>query len=179
MTIQAAQTSVAASGTATAARGFRHLFRPRTSFKLLLAIENDDNAQTAIRVADALTARGATPTVISAAELMVPTSGTPDSMVFYTEAVLGEDFHYHRRQSLHALISAVTGEDQDWPITSVVGDPSFCIIAESETQHSELIVMGIHHHGAFEQAIGENTVTRVMSRASVPVLGVRPSLRNL
>ncbi len=163
---------------AAAARGFRHLFRPGTSFQLLLAIENDDNARTAIRVADVLTARGATPSVISAAELMMPSSG-PDSAESSTEASLGEDFHYHRRRSLHALVAAATGRDQDWPITSVVGDAALCIANEAEARHSELIVMGIHQHGAFEQAIGENTATRVMGRASVPVLGVRPALSGL
>jgi nucleotide-binding universal stress UspA family protein len=166
------------AGPAAAARGFRHLFCPGASFKLLLAIENDDNARTAIRVADILTSRGATPSVISAAEFMKPASG-PESADSSTEASPGEDFHYHRRRSLQALIAAATGRDQDWPITSVVGDAALCIANEAEAQHSELIVLGIHHHGAFEQAIGENTATRVMGRASVPVLGVRPALSGL
>jgi nucleotide-binding universal stress UspA family protein len=179
MTTQTVQTETREAETAGAATGFRHLFRPGTSFKLLLAIENDDNARTAIRVAEALTARGAVPSVISAVEIMVPAPGTPDSMVFYAEAALGEDFHYHRRRSLQALIAAATGRDQDWAIASVVGDAALCIATEAEAQHSELIVMGIHQHGAFEQAIGENTATRVMGKASVPVLGVRPALSGL
>lgn len=179
VTTQTAQTPAAESRPAAATGRFRHLFRPGTSFKLLLAIENDDNARTAIRVADALTARGATPGVISAAEFMILAPGTLDSMVSDTEAALGEDLHYHRRRALQALIAAATGRDQDWPITSVVGDAALCIAKEAEAQHSELIVMGIHQHGAFEQAIGENTATRVMGRASVPVLGVRPALSGL
>ncbi len=179
VTTRAAQTPAVESRPRAAARGFRHLFRPGTSFKLLLAIENDDNARTAIRVADVLTSRGATPSVISAAEFMIPVPRAPDSVESSTEASLGEDFHYHRRRSLQALIAATTGGDQDWAITSVVGDAALCIAREAEAQHSELIVMGIHQHGAFEQAIGENTATRVMGRASVPVLGVRPALSGL
>jgi nucleotide-binding universal stress UspA family protein len=179
VTTRKAQTPVAASRPAAVASGFRHLFRPGTSFKLLLAIENDDNARTAIRVAAALTARGATPSVVSAAEFMIPAPGIPDSMASHTEAPLGEDFHYHRRRSLQALIATTTGGDQDWPIASVVGDAALCIAQEAETQHSELIVLGIHQHGAFEQAIGENTATRVMGRVSAPVLGVRPALSGL
>ena len=172
-------TPVSASRPAAVASGFRHLFRPGTSFKLLLAIENDDNARTAIRVAAALTARGATLSVVSAAEFVVPVPGTTDSMASHTEAPLGEDFHYHRRRSLQALIAATTGGDQDWPIASVIGDAALCIAREAETQHSELIVMGIHQHGAFEQATGENTATRVMGRVLAPVLGVRPALSGL
>ena len=179
MTTQTAETSSAEQKTSSVARGFRHLFRPGTSFKVLLAIENDDNARAAIRVAAALMVRGAVPSVISAAELMMPAPGTPDAMMFFAEAALGEDFHDERRRSLFALIAAATGKDQNWPIKSVVGDPALTIVDEAEAQNSELLVMGIHQHGKFEQAIGENTATRVMARAAIPVLGVRPALLGL
>jgi nucleotide-binding universal stress UspA family protein len=179
MTTQTAETPTAVPAASSPPKGFRQLFRSGNSFKLLLAIENDDNARTAIAIVDALAARGGIPSVVSAVELTVPMAGTPDSMVFYTEAVLGEEFHYNRRRSLQALIASATGKDQDWPIASVIGDPALCIIEQQETQHGDLIVMGIHQHGAFEQAIGENTATRVMGRASVPVLGVRPALTGL
>lgn len=79
MTTQTAERAAAESTTSSVTRGFRHLFRPGTPFKLLLAIENDDNARAAIRLSDALTARGAVPSVIHAADLLAPTSGTPDS----------------------------------------------------------------------------------------------------
>jgi nucleotide-binding universal stress UspA family protein len=169
----------AESRSAAAATGNRLLFRSGSSFKLLLAIENDDTAQAAIRLTDALTARGAIPTVVSVAEIMMPAPDTPNSMVFYAEAALGEDFHFQRRRSMQALISEAIGKDQDWPITSVVGNASVFIVDEAEAQNSGLIVLGIHHHGAFEQAIGENTATRVMGRASVPVMGVRSTFSGL
>ena len=179
MTTQTTASPVAEAKTARVARGFRHLFRPGTSFSLLLAIQSDDNARAAIRVTDALTARGAVPTVVRASELMVPVDRTPDSMMFYAEAVLGEDFHGAQAQSLRALIENTVGRAQSWPIKSVTGDPAACITEEAEAQNSELLVMGIHQHGAFEQAIGENTATRVMGKAVIPVLGVRPALSGL
>ena len=179
MTTQTAEMSRAEQKTSSVARGFRHLFRPGTSFKVLLAIENDDNVRAAIRVTDALIVRGAVPTVISAADLMMPAPGTPDSMMFFAEATLGEDFHDERRRSLRALIAAATGKNQNWPIKSVVGDPALTIVDEAEAQNSELLVMGIHQHGTFEQAMGENTATRVMGRAAIPMLGVRPALLGL
>lgn len=179
MTTQTTEPPVAKGMTARVARGFRHLFRPRTSFNLLLAIEYDDNARAAIRVTDALTARGAVPTVVRASEVMVPVAGTPDSMMLYAEAVLGEDFREAQAHSLRALIEETIGRAQSWPIKSVTGDPALCITEEAEAQNSELLVMGIHQHGALEQAIGENTATRVMGRAAVPVLGVRPALSGL
>jgi nucleotide-binding universal stress UspA family protein len=179
MTIQTAEAPAAGRQTSPAKREFRHLFRPGTSFNLLLAIENDDNARAAIRLTDALTARGAVPTVIRATEVMVPVAGTPDSMMLYAEAVLGEDFHAAQVRSLGALFESTLGRAQTWPIKSVTGDPAVCITEEAKAQNSELLVMGIHQHGAFEQAIGENTATRVMGRSVAPVLGVRPALSGL
>ena len=157
----------------------RALFRPGTPFNLLLAIENDDNAPAAIRVTDALTARGAVPSVVRAAELMIPDPGTPNSMMVYAEAALGEDFHEERRRSLLGLIAATTGKNPDWPIKSVVGTPARAIVDEVEAQSAELVVMGIHQHGRFWQALGENTATRVMARTTIPFLGVRPALSGL
>ncbi len=179
MTTQTAETPRAKPRTPPGAREFRHLFRPGTSFKLLLAIENDDNARAAIGVTEALTARGAVPSVIHGTELMTPVAGTPDSMLFYAEAVLGEEFHEGLVNSLRALISSTTGRAQPWPVRSVTGEPSFCIVQEAQATNAELLVMGIHRHGRLEQAIGENTATRVMGRTAVPVLGVRPALSGL
>ena len=123
--------------------------------------------------------RGAVPSIISATELMMPVPGTPNSMMFLAEAALGEDFHDERRRSLFALIATATGKNQNWPIKSVVGDSAFTIVDEAEAQNSELLVMGIHQHGTFDQVIGDNTATRVMARAAIPVLGVRPALSGL
>ena len=179
MTTRTADAPATEPKASPAKRGFRHLFRPGTSFNLLLAIENDDNARAAIRVTDAMTRRGAVPSVIRATEVMVPVAGTPNSMVFYAEAVLGEDFHEAQAESLRALVEGTLGQAQPWPIKSVAGDPALCITEEARAQNSELLVMGIHQHGAFEQAIGENTATRVMGRSIAPVLGVRPALSGL
>ena len=69
MTTETVETPVAELKPLPVVHEVRHLFRPGTSFKLLLAIENDDNARAAIRVTDALIARGAVPSVIHATEL--------------------------------------------------------------------------------------------------------------
>jgi nucleotide-binding universal stress UspA family protein len=142
-------------------------------------MELDDNGRAAIRVADALTSRGAIPSVIHAVEMMASPPEGLDPMVSLTETVLGEEFHEGQVRALRALISTTIGRDRPWPVRSVTGDPALCIIAEAASERSELLVIGIHHHGRFEQAMGENTATRVMSRATVPVLGVRPTSAGL
>jgi nucleotide-binding universal stress UspA family protein len=158
---------------------FEHLFRPDTPFRLLVAIENDDNATAAIRMADALTTRGAIPTLITATELMAPAPDAPNSMFSYTQAVLDEDFHHERCRSLRALITATTGKRRDWPVASIMGPPALVIVEETKSRQAELLVIGIHQHGTLEQAIGENTATRVIAKVGIPVLGVRRTMRVL
>lgn len=179
MTTNTAEAPTTKSEPSSMVGNVRHLFQPGAAFNLLLAIENDDNATAAIRVTDALTRRGALPTVVHATELMTPVPGTPDSMMFFAEAVLGEEFHEGLARSLGKLISSVTGRAQSWPVISLTGEPVFCITEEAAARKSDLVVMGIHQHGALEQAIGENTATRVMAKSPVPVLGVRPTLSGL
>lgn len=179
MTTTTAEAPIAKSEPSSVARKVRHLFRPGSTFNLLLAIENDDNARAAIRVTDALTSRGAVPTVIHATELMTPVTGTPDSMMFFSEAMLGEEFHEGLARSLGALISSIAGRAQTWPVLSLTGEPALCITQEAAGRNADLLVMGIHQHGAFGQAIGENTATRVMGMSPVTVLGVRPPLSGL
>jgi nucleotide-binding universal stress UspA family protein len=155
--------------------GFRHLFRLYTPFRLLLAIEDDDNGRAAIRLADALNARGAVPRVINAVKLMAPAGESADAMFSLAQAALGEDFHEERARAFRNLITTTTGRAQPWPVRSLTGDPTNIIIADAAPEKTDLLVIGIHRHGRFEQAMGENTATRVMSRSAVPVLGVRPS----
>ena len=159
--------------------GFRHLFRPYAPFRVLLAIEDDDNGKAAIRVAEALEARGAVPRVIHAVRPMAPASEWLDSMSALVETTIGEEFHEEEERSLRALISLTTGRDQKWSIQSVTGDPTRCIVEEADRGKTDLLVMGIHRHGRFEQAMGENTATSVISRSAVPVLGVRPTSSGL
>jgi nucleotide-binding universal stress UspA family protein len=157
---------------------FRELFRPGRSFPLLLAIESDDNAPAAIRVAEALVAKGALPRVITATELL-PASGSPEAMLILAETALGDDFHSGRRSRLQTVIARTVGRPPNWPIKSVVGDAAQSILREAEGTPTRLIVMGVHRHGKLGQVMGENTASRVMSKAAIPVLGVLPTLSGI
>jgi nucleotide-binding universal stress UspA family protein len=158
---------------------FRHLFVPNVAYKLLLAIENDDNAPAAIRVTDALARRGALPTILRTMELMPAVAGTGDSMIVYTESVLGEEFYRGQEGIVVSTIRKVLGADRPWPVRAVVGEAASTIVSEAQSGSAEVLVIGIHHHGIFAQALGENTATRVMSHAGIPVIGVRPDTQKL
>lgn len=165
----------------TGVKSYRHLFLPGVSYKLLLAIDNDDNAPAAIRVAAALAHRGANPTVLRAIEPMTPLAGggAADATFAFTQAVLGEEFYDDQARIIRNRIHDILGEDPAWPVRTVIGDPASTILYDAEESGAELLVMGIHRHGAFAQALGENTATRVMSDAPMPILGVRPDTASL
>ena len=165
-----------ASASATFQADFQHLCSGEP-FKLLLAIENDNNALAAIRLTDELTALGAMPTVINVTRSLRPPLTSP-SAKSYADTIFGESFHDNRCRLLDDLISNAVGERKEWPTESVIGDPAEKILAAAASEKAELIVMGINNHGVFAQAMGQNTATRIMGKASVPVLGVRPRMGN-
>ena len=152
------------------------LFRNSMPFNLLLALENDNEAPSAIRFASALVARGARPSVFRALEVMAPPPGSDDALMLYEHAILGKDLHIAAERSLQELIEKTLGHKSEWPVKSIGGDPAESILEEADVVNARAIVMGLHTHGAFSQAIGENTASRVMSKATMPVFGVRASL---
>jgi nucleotide-binding universal stress UspA family protein len=154
-----------------------HYLASGQPFNLLLAIENDNNALVAIQVANELTLRGAMPRVVNVTRSLSAPYASPSAQS-YVDEILGEDFRSNRCRLLHDLISDAVGESRDWPVESVIGDPATRILEAAASDDAELIVIGINHHGLMAQAMGQNTATRVMGRASVPVLGVRPGMPN-
>ena len=175
------QSTLTPPAAAPRVKSYRHLFVPGVSYKLLLAIDNDDNAPAAIRATAALEHRGAEPNVLRTVELMTPVAGggVGDATLVYTEAVLGEEFYEDQERIIKNTIRDLLGKEPPWSVRAVVGDPPSTIVYEAEERGAELLVMGIHHHGAFAQALGENTATRVMGNAPMPILGVRPDTASL
>lgn len=164
-----------------AVKSYRQLFVPGVSYRLMLAIDNDDNAPAAIRVTAALAHRGAEPSVLRSLELMapVPGAGVADTTFAYAQAVLGEEFYDDQERIIRNRIADILGKEAPWPVRTVVGDPASTIVYEAEKSDAELLVIGIHHHGALAQALGENTATRVMSKVPMPIFGVRPDSSSL
>ena len=165
----------------SAVKSYRQLFVPGVSYKLLLAIDNDDNAPAAIRVTAALAHRGAEPNVLRSLELMapVPGAGAADTTLTYAQAVLGEQFYEDQERIIRNRITEILGKEAPWPVSTIVGDPASTIAYEAEQSDADLLVIGIHHHGALSQALGENTATRVMSKVPMPIFGVRPDTSSL
>jgi Universal stress protein UspA and related nucleotide-binding proteins len=150
----------------------RRLFRPGAAFNLLLAIDEDDNAPAAIRFANALSTRGAVPSVIRSLELLSMVTGTGDGTVLFLETALGADFYQRQLQMLRSRIERVLGRNPGWPTKTVVGEAAEAIVRATVEEKADALLIGVHHHGVVGQALGENTATKVMSKSVIPVLGV-------
>lgn len=162
------------------ARSFRKVFARDKHYPMLLAIRDDDIAAPAIRFTSAIARRGADPTVVEVSQAMAPVGASANAMVYLPSIVLGGDeYRAERRTLLRGLVARASGRDQGWQIDSVFGDPANCILEEAERIAAQLIVLGIHQHGAMEQALGENTATRVISKSDVPVIGLVRALATL
>jgi|SRR5689334_1519517 len=162
-------------------KAFRHLFTPPNHYRLLLAIDNDDNAPAAIQLTAALATRGAEPLVLRTIDLMAPATGgtAADTAVLFTNAALGADVSRAQENIVRYIIRETLEGDSPWPIKTIVGEPSSAIAYAAGEESAELVLMGIHRHSALEQALGENTATSVMSKVRVPVLGVRAGAARL
>ncbi|HJP59586.1 MAG TPA: universal stress protein [Gemmatimonadaceae bacterium] len=164
---------------ATEPGSYRDLFTPGTRYPLLLAIDNDDCAPAAIQITAALADRGAEPTVLRSIPLMNAGGNAAETTFAFTGAALGTDFYQDQENIIGYIIRETLDGASPWPIKSVAGDPASTIIAEAEEARADLLVMGIHFHGKFAQALGKNTASRVMTQVSMPVFGVRPHVDQL
>lgn len=163
-----------------AARSFRRVFARDAHYPMVLAIRDDDIAAPAIRFTTALAKRGAVPTIIEVSQPMEPVGASPNAMMYLPSIVLGGDeYRAERRTQLRELVAKASGRAQGWEIDCVFGDPANCILDRAERNTAQLIVLGIHQHGAMEQALGENTATRVISKSPVPVIGLTGKLSTL
>jgi nucleotide-binding universal stress UspA family protein len=169
------------SAVATERDSYRHLFAPEVRYPLLLAVDNDDSAPAAIELTAALAERGAEPTVLKIVELMAPATGrnAAETTFAFAQAALGKEVGQHQQNLISYIMRETLGDAPDWPRKTVVGDPASAIASQADELRADLLVMGIQQHGKLAQVLGENTATRVMAKASMPVLGVRPQTMRL
>jgi nucleotide-binding universal stress UspA family protein len=60
-----------------------------------------------------------------------------------------------------------------------VGDPTGAGARLSEAEESDLLVVGLGHHGGLDRMLGSETALRIMARATIPVLAVHPRASSL
>lgn len=156
---------------------YQHLLLPGRRYRLLAAIDNDDNAATVVRTTAALAERGADPIVVKAMPLMAPVAGgtAADATILFVESALADEVFQKEERVIGDIVRSAIGSDPGWPIKVIVGEPAAAIVHEASENAVELLVLGINPHSRFSQALGENTTTRVISNASMPIFGVRPN----
>jgi len=174
------QASATASGAPQGERVFDDILQAAThQTTLLLAIAKDDVADAAISVTAALAERrNAAPTVL---EVVDPSSYAPPivpTVMQMADALIGEGTNQERCRAIAARVEKVCGP-VTWPIVSRLGNPAACIADEAHQRHSELLVLGLHHHGKADSLLGTETTIHVVTRAGIPVIGVTRAMCGL
>lgn len=167
--------------TAGANDPWRGVLTPAQTCAVLLAIADDDLIDPAIGVANTLAReRGAMPTVIQAFD-PAPYGPPPFTlaMISFAETLIGPTALAERRQAIETRLERVCGHPISWPIVLRLGNPITCIIDEAHERHSELLVLGLHHHRWTDRLIGAETTIQVMTNAGIPVLAVTKDLSGL
>jgi len=157
------------------------MFNPSRETRVLLAIANDEVAEAAIRVTAALAeSRHVAPTILQvvdpapyAAPPMVPT------IIEMAEALIGSSASEARREAISSQVERVCGRRMTWPVVSRLGQPAASIVSEAQRRRSELLILGLHHHGRLRHFFGVETIGHVLARARIPVLGVTRDLQGL
>lgn len=143
---------------------------------LLVACDGSPGADGALRIARLLAEReGGTVEILTVAEpmpLVLPEMGG----VVYDPA--------YARASSDALFRQVRARatelgDPAWPVTLEIGDPAATIVRVARERGARMIVMGLGRHDVAERLFGPELTLQVMRSASVPVLAVPATMRDL
>ncbi len=81
--------------------------------------------------------------------------------------------------ALHEQLDAVADIAEPPEIISLVGAPAPTIAHEAARLGAALILVGLRTHSILDRLFRDDTTLRVMRRATVPVLGVTPLVRDL
>jgi len=82
-------------------------------------------------------------------------------------------------QALRATCHVDTGTPATWPFTIDLGSTAASVVTRARRIHAQLIIMGLHHHGAVDHLLAADTLRNVMAIGATPVLAIRPTLTAL
>jgi nucleotide-binding universal stress UspA family protein len=144
----------------------------RTSFPMLVALNDDACGDSAVALAQALVReRGADPTVLHVVEVGAGI-GVGVSMLVDAFERDPEFVSLHTGQLRRRFRGAAAFEQ--WPVTIRVGDASAGILEVARQLQPALIVMGLGRHGRVGRAVGDDATRDVMREGVAPVLALPP-----
>lgn len=147
----------------------------RTSFPILVAVDNDACGESALALAQALVRdRGALPTVLHVVEIGAGGGGVGVGMSMLVETFAHDpEFIALHTNQLRRRFQTVAPLDR-WPVTIHAGDPTAGILETARQLQPALIVMGLGHHGRVGRIVGDDTTREVMREGIAPVLALPP-----
>lgn len=150
------------------------------SFPLLLALADDELSVAAIQMTLALArARGAMPSVVRAlGDVRAADASLSPLAGRVVEEYFGPDYVNACRATVAAQLASVAG-DVGWPLQVTDEAPIDAIVGLAKAHGAGMIVMGLRHHGVLRRALTRDLLAEVVRTAHVPVLAVRPELKEL
>lgn len=146
----------------------------RTSFPILVAIDDDACGESALALAQALVReRGALPTLVHVVEIGTGMGvGVGISMLVETFEH-DPDFVALHTNRLRRRFQTIAPLDR-WPVVIHAGDATAGILETARELQPSLIVMGLGHHGRMGRLVGDDTTREVMREGVAPVLALPP-----
>lgn len=150
------------------------------SFPLLLALGDDELSVAAIQMTLALAReRGAMPSVVRAlGDVRAAEASLSPLAGRVVEEYFGPDYVNACRATVAAQLASVAG-DVGWPLQVTDEAPIDAILGLAKARGAGMIVMGLRHHGVLRRALTRDLLAEVVRTARVPVLAVRPELKEL
>jgi nucleotide-binding universal stress UspA family protein len=144
------------------------------SLPTLVAMDDSEPSDAAVRVAAALAAAGRlTPSALSVNRLTPLAIGAPlPSTAAVVGALLGEERETEWTRSVRKHAFDVALAAAEWPIRFAIGDPARAIDDTAVDIGAALVIMGLQHHGLVARVARDETTLNVIRRGHVPVLGV-------
>lgn len=145
---------------------------------LLVATDGTTQSDAALRMARLLSDRSGAPVhvigVVATVAATIHAGLTPSPPLTLDAMALGA-----MAESVARQIADVVGDDADWEVEIVPGDPPDTIVRTAAELGAALIVLGLGRHGLVDKLLGTETAVQVMRRSRVPVLAVPPDCEAL
>jgi nucleotide-binding universal stress UspA family protein len=148
-----------------------------SSFRVLLAITDDDLAPAATAVVHALhEGLRASPSVLYVIEVGPAIPEAAAVAVSLQEELRNPRSRAKQEAQMRSVLHIDSGAPATWPFSIDVGIVAGSIIAQAQRTGADMVVMGLNRHAAISRMMGNDTVREVMTLGGVPVLAVRPQL---
>ena len=149
-------------------------------FGVLLALTDDELADSVVAVTRALyERRDAGPSALYVIEVGTSVPEAAVVIVSIEEDLQDPRIRERETSVMRKRLGLDRGPSAAWPLTLAAGNVARVVAEHAERSGARMVVLGLNRHGTTGRLMGKDTVRSVMGISSVPVLAVRPELKDL